>query len=187
MEENLERLGRRAVDTEFCVLLSSAFTACRNIRGGRRSFFLALAAGWRHVSDARKRSIVLWRFDIRLDYPAEINDDIATDGPAGCPITTCFDGYGERVVLTEDDGSGSERAVSEADARVAPKCACDSPADVLSIQGTRHGHGRDLDVAVEHFGVVYEAKRRCRNEAEEQDGSHTWDPLGDRHRRVFQQ
>ena len=35
-------------------------------------------------------------------------------------------------------------------------CACDSLADVLSIQRACNGQGRDLDVAVEHPGVVWE-------------------------------
>ena len=38
-------------------------------------------------------------------------------------------------------------------------CACNSLADVLSIQRARNGQGRDQDVAVEHSGVVCETTR----------------------------
>lgn len=51
-----------------------------------------------------------------MDDPAEIDDDIATNGPTGCTIATCFDGNCERMCLTEDDGS-RRLVVSEADAR----------------------------------------------------------------------
>lgn len=122
MEKRFDKLGGRNIYTEICVFVSSAFATRRNIRDVRRRSFLSLAAGWRHVFDAGKGSIVLWRFDICLDYPAQIDDDITTDSPASCTIAACFDGNGERVVLTENDGSGSERAVSEADARVPEVC-----------------------------------------------------------------
>lgn len=46
--------------------------------------------------------------------------------------------------------------VSEADIHVFPMRPRNSLADVLSIQRARNGQGDDLDVAVEHLGVVRE-------------------------------
>lgn len=119
MKERVDRKGRRImICTEVCVFIPSAFTTRRNIRDGGRRFFFTLASGRGHVLDTGKASILVWRFDVGLDYPAEVDDDIATYGPASCTITTCFDGNGKGVVLAEADDSGSEGVVSGIGARV---------------------------------------------------------------------
>lgn len=104
MEERLDGFGRGGIYTESRVIFPPTFATRRSIQGWRCSF-LTLAAGWRHVSNACKCSIVLWRLDVCLNDLAEIDDDIATHGPASCTITTCLDGNRQTVFLTEDDGS----------------------------------------------------------------------------------
>lgn len=116
MKEGLDKVGREGMIPKGFIVVSSAFATRHNARGVRRYSFLALDARWRHVSDAGKGSIRLWRFNVCLDNAAEIDDDVASHGPASSTITACFDGNGETVFLTEDDGSG--RMVSEAGARV---------------------------------------------------------------------
>lgn len=64
--------------------------------------------------------------------------------------------------------------------------AHDSLTDVLSIHRACEGHGRDLDVAVEHFGVVYEAGGDGVGEDDGHDESLTLDRSGGRHHRVLQ-
>lgn len=150
MEKRVNRMGRGRIGTELRVFIPSAFTSHGNIRDIRCRFFFTLAARERHVSDAREASILVWRFDFGLGYLAEVDDNIATDSPASCTITTCFDGNGERVVLTEEDDAASEGAGLEMDTRVSTFDR-DLPADVLSVDRASEGHGCDLDVAVEHF------------------------------------
>lgn len=123
VEKRVDRKGRRIICTELCIFIPSAFTGRHNIGDVRSRFFFTLAARQRHVSDTRIASIHVWRFDICLDYPAEVDDNIATNGPAGCAITACLDGNGEGVVLTKDDNSGSGSAVLEVDTRVPDVCS----------------------------------------------------------------
>jgi hypothetical protein len=65
-------------------------TTFPSISSGASNRLLTFAVNRGHVFEAGKRPIFLWGLDINFYELAQVENDVATDGPSGGSVATSF-------------------------------------------------------------------------------------------------